>query len=304
MGIDFNRHFNIEIKEEIKYLDNSLIRYAGISFDKNIKQYLIIKGKGTIDDIVIGNESNINIYDCHNKNLSKLGLNIEEHVISGTRVRLDIPNNKYCINNGCSLNSDGEVTMESNIDWGATLIKEYDTNIDFNNCSTDNIDINNEYVQTTNKEGLIITEPILLDNPMTVKRLFVKINNLSFSNMKGFKTTVLTSNSKDGEYSVTNYFKDNFMFMYGDQLLKYIKVKIEMPKNKIIDNISIFSEYKSDNINAPKAFTQNKGEMTSKVYDLSNSCNIKLRSIDIKASSVNDFDMYIRASRDRYSADV
>ena len=68
--------------------------------------------------------------------------------------------------------------------------------------------------------------------PLTIKRLVFKINEIGFDDMRGMKTQILSSNSKYGDYIPINSFNDNYGFVYGDALLKYIKIKILIPENK------------------------------------------------------------------------
>ncbi|MGL5507799.1 MAG: hypothetical protein ACRDB0_07855, partial [Paraclostridium sp.] len=303
MGLDFKRAINIEIDSEITAQSDNM-RSARIPKEDDVKYYLIVKGAGAIDDIVI-TEDEYDIYTLHTKNIDKLGIKIKDTKVEGTKIRLTIPNNKHALSFGASLSSDGNITMTSNIDWGLTTIKTYETREDFMKCSTHNLSIENEYMFTSNSEGVLETEPIFINNPLAIKRLFFKINSLNFENMKDIKTTIFVSNTKDGVYTPCTFFNNNYGFVYGDYLAKYIKIKLDVPKNKVIDNFILFAEYKSDGINYPKALTPSSGYILSKVFDVGETSNYRTRSIKIdKISNINDVEISIRAARDEYSADV
>lgn len=303
-GLSFPRAINIQIDSEIKRQSSDNIRSVKLQKEEDVKYYLVVKEHGTIDDIVI-TEDEHDIYSLHTKNIDKLGLNIKESKTEGSKFRISIPNNKHAVSSGASLASDGSITMTSNVDWGLTTLKSYETRADFMTCSLTNVSLENEYIYTTSKEGAIETDPIFLSNPLAIKRLFFKINNINFENMKDIKVTIVVSNTKDGIYTPCTFFNNNYGFVYGDYLGKYIKIKLEIPKNKVIDNFVLFAEYKSDGTNYPKALTPSSGELLSKVFDAQETSNYRTRSIKIdKVSNISDVEISIRAARDEYSADV
>ena len=102
-----------------------------------------------------------------------------------------------------------------------------------------------------------------------------------------------------------NTFSDNHGYVYGDALLKYIKIKVIIPDNKYLNNLNIYAEYKSTEANAPKVVTPSSGILLSKIYDTQNSTNYKIRDINISdISNINDVEIQVRAAREDYSADV
>ena len=102
-----------------------------------------------------------------------------------------------------------------------------------------------------------------------------------------------------------NTFNDNYGYVYGDSLLKYIKIKVTMPDNKYLNNLYIYAEYKSTESNAPKVITPSSGVLMSKIYDAQYSADYKIRDINISdVSNINDVEIQVRASKEDYSADV
>lgn len=167
-----------------------------------------------------------------------------------------------------------------------------------------NINIQNNYIFTDKSEGYIETPPICLDNPKTIKRLVFKINEIGFENMRGIKIQVLSCNSRNGEYIPVNSFND-IGYVYGDALLKYIKLKIVMPEKKYINNFGIYAEYCSTKDNYPKLLTPTSGQLITKIIDTQYSNNYKIRDIDIAdITSLGDVDIYVQCSKDSYSADI
>lgn len=302
LGLDFPDSINIKISQEIAYRDDD-IRTATIKKEQDKQVYLIVKGQGTIDDIILN--SDIGSISAHTKNIDLLGLKINEGYKSGQKHRVFIDSNKHIINKGASITKDGYIKTASNIYWGISPIKTYESKEDFATCSTENIHFENDYIKTGKTEGYIETAPIYLDNPMTIKRVIVKANEIGFDDMRGFKIQILSSNTRAGVYMPINTFNDNYGYVYGDALLKYIKIRVTMPDNKYLNNLNIYAEYKSTKANAPKVIIPSSGVLMSKIYDTQYSTDYKIRDISISdISNINDVEIQVRASKEDYSADV
>lgn len=304
LGIDFKRNLNIEIQNELYSMPETQIRQTKIIKDNNSRYYLVVKGNGKLDDLILRDQE-IDAADIHVKNIDKLNLFIKESPNNGFRYRISIDNNKGINNNGASLDSLGNIVNTSLFDWGITSLLKITNKKDFTSCSYDNIHISNNHITTLDNDGYIETPAIFIDSPLTVKRLFYKINNVNFSEMQNFKVTILTSPTIDGDFVPVSNHTENIGYSYGDYLAKYVKLHIEIPKNKVIDTIEVFSEYKSTSEDAPKAFTVSSGYLESIVYDAQYSANYRIRNITIKdMSHANDVVISIRAARNKYSTDV
>lgn len=302
LNLEFHDSINIKLNQEIPYRDDPF-RNAVIKKENNSRVYLIVKNHGTIDDIILNQE--IGAISAHTKNIDLLGLKISEGVKSGQSFRIFVNSNKHAVNKGASLTKDGYIKTASNMYWGVSPIAVYESKEDFSTCSSLNVHMENDYLKTGKTEGYIETAPIFLSNPSTIKRLVFKVNEIGFDNMRGMKVQILSSNTRAGDYIPVSSFNDNYGYVYGDSLLRYIKIKITIPENKFINNFSIYAEFKSTEHNAPKVFMPSTGYLLSKVHDAQYSSDYRLRSINIdKISNINDVEILIRSSRDEYSADV
>ena len=302
LDLDFPDSINIKIGYEIPYRDD-LIRSTTIKRESNKKYYLIVKNSGTLDDIILSDT--IESISAHTKNIDLLGLKINEGFKQGQRYRMFIDSNKEVINRGAAITKDGSIKTASNMYWGISPLKIYDTKEDFATCHTENIHFENDYIKTGKTEGIIETAPIFIENTMTVKRVIVKINDINFDDMRGMKIQILSSNNRDGNYMPINTFNDNYGYVYGDSLLKYIKVKVTIPDNKYLNKLNIYAEYKSTEANAPKVLMPSSGELISKIYDAQYSADYRVKDINIESiSNINDVEIQMRASKEDYSADV
>lgn len=303
-GINFERNLNIEIEQELLPQSLTTVRQTKIIKEKDCKYYLVVKDFGALDDIIISDQE-IDAEQMHIKNIDKLNLLIKESANNGYRYKMSLKDNKGINNNGASLDSQGNIVNTSLFDWGVTTLLNITERKDFLKCEYENVHIESGHISTSDKDGKLITPAIFIDNPLTVKKLFYKINNIDFIEMKDFKITILTSPTVEGDYVPVSYHTDNIGYSYGDYLAKYVKLYIEIPKNRVIDNITIFSEYKSTNENAPKAFTVSNGYLESIVYDAHYDAKYRVRSIKLlDISNVNDIIISIRAARSKYGSDV
>ena len=302
LDIDFPHSINIKLKNEVVY-ENDPIRSSVIDAKKDVKYYIVVKGNGTIDDIVLSDKSNL--YTSHKKNIDLLNLKIKECSKSGQKYRVFFKDNKNVVNKGALLTSDKSIKIASNIYWGITPLITYENREDFVKCYTSDINIENNYICTGKSEGYIETPPIFLDNPLTIKRLVFKLNEIEFNDMRGMKVQILSSNSRHGDFIPINSFNNNYGFVYGDALLKYIKLRITMPPKKYVNNFGIYVEYCSTEDNYPKLLTPTSGELITKIFDTQYSNDYKIRELDIEEiSNINDIDIFVQASRDDFSADV
>ena len=305
MDINFNRAIDIKIDHEILY-NNSDIRFTTIKNKlPNERYYLIVQNTGIIDDIIISTDKE-SIYNNHTKNISLLGLDLYEKKPEGTRYRMTLKTDKDYKSYLAALMSDGKIKTTSNLDWYITKLKTYTEDQDFKDCELANIGVNADCIYTGNNPGYIETQPLRLDNLDNIKRIIIKINDLETTFMTGFSTHIYTCDDYNGIYIAscgTQY--DNKFNIPVNFLKRYIKIRVDMPAYKYINNIAVFVEYVSSDENPMPIITTHSGYIESKLYDLQQESNCVVKSIDIEdVSNINDIELYIRASRDNERLDV
>ena len=163
-----------------------------------------------------------------------------------------------------------------------------------------------DYIYTTTRDGYLETQPIFLGDVDNINQLIFKINDIDFINMKNFDIVVETCDRYNGTYIQCGTISRNNKFHIQSSYLKsYIKIKITMPANKYINNISIFAKYVSSNEDPLSIITKQSGYIESKVYDLQELTNCFVKSIDIiDISNINDVSIQIRSSKDSDRLDV
>jgi hypothetical protein len=117
--------------------------------------------------------------------------------------------------------------------------------------------------------------------------------------MSGFNIIAYTSNTYNDNYIPIGNFTSNKGSIHGATLMQYVKFKIEIPPNKVLNNIDVFVEYKSSAENPLKLPLHESGYIESKIYDLQETLDYRLKDLGIDdISNINDIELYIRASRD------
>jgi len=270
------------------------------------RYYLIIKGNGVIDDIILLDGINSAQKGFHTKNITTLNFNIEEKIATGYTSRLLLDNMIGGKSKGAEIDATGTIINSSMIDWGITKIKEFNEPDTWKRCVTNKVSITNGVAQTNpNVPGTIETEPVYVGDKRAIKNLVFEINDVLFDNMKGFTIRILTSDTLLGDYRIVSTHKDDIGYVRGSNLSNYVKLKIDMPGGKIINDISIYLEYKSTKEAAPKATTANSGTFITGVLDTHYSAKYKVKGISIESiSNINDVDIQIRGAKENYAGEV
>ena len=297
LDIKFNRTLNMELKDEIPY-EGSEQRIITLVKKAKQKYYLVVQGSGVLDDIII----TTNRYDAingHSKNIDMLGFDLLETKAQGAGYRMTIDDNKDYSPYEAALMSDGYFKTTSKLDWYITQVAAFEKEKDFYTCVLDNVNVSQTFVSSNKIDGSILTAPIYINNQDTIKRLIFKINDLKLDQLSGFNIIAYTSNTHDGNYIPIGSFKNNKGYIKGQNLMEYVKFKIEIPANKIVDNIHVFAEYKSTAENTLKLTVNESGYIISKIYDLQETMNYRISDLGIDdISNIKDIEVYVRASRD------
>lgn len=286
------------ISKAIKSPIEDDLYFMEFTHDKINEFYLIVKGNAVIDDIIVCEKELFNV-DIHTKNIDHLNLTVHENIYANYQTRLYLDDVAGAIYDGTEYSND-KISNSSYIDWGLTRIKKIN---EFTDCELTNVDLvyhnNNNYLKTTKSLGKIITPAIYVGNAKTIKNLIFKINEVMFSEHKNFKTRILTSPNPTTGFNEVVSHNDNIGAISGDKISSYIKLIVEMPINKVINNIEIFNEYLSDEVNNPPEVPVLNGSYTSKVLDAQYNTRFIVKDLkfDLEDTSLNDVVFFIRASK-------
>lgn len=302
-----NSSFNKEsLIDVIKMIPESKIEeniYETMFYNNKEENYvLIVEGTGLIDDIIITEESNYEI-GIHKKNLDHLKLNIEENIYAEYNTRLFLTEADGASFDGTEIR-DENIINSSYIHWGFTSISKLNTYEDFKKCVLKNIELeqyNNKCIaRTFENKGLLITHPIYIGNVKTIKNLLFKINNVTFDNMKGFKVKILTADNNNSNFKEVSSHLDNIGSASGDILSSYVKLMVEMPSNKVINNIELFIEYLSNEVDTPSEMSVLSGAYVTKVLDTQYNERFLIKNLNIENINANikNYVFQVRASKE------
>lgn len=295
---------SISTMAEITSKDTDCIYYSSFKKEEGYKYYIIVRGNGVLDDIVIQDGENPNT-DVHVKNISTMNLELVESITNGVVSRVVLNQEKGNKNNGAEINSLGYIVNASNVDWNITKIKSYSTEKDWlSGWSLDNVNvfnINDKDCAVTTEEasGKIVTRPIYIGDPKTIKSVVFKINNIPIKSMSGFNAQLLQAQTSNGNYMTCKHkMSSSSSINYSTDLMyPYIKLSVDIPKNKVIDNIEIYLEYKSTDQCSPTERIESNGQFVSKIFDSHYSSIYRLKSIEIEDQE-GSVELFIRASRE------
>lgn len=305
----------IAINELIEITDkyDNNIYYTNITKQEGSKYYLVVMNSGIIDDIIIQDSNNIN-YDIHSKNIDILNLAIPETTEKGNiaklRIRSDIGNK----NNGTEIDNTNCIVNATYVDWNMTKIRNYSTYKEW----TSNWDLNDLNIiqlrekaiisaktTLTNNYGHMVSKPIYIGNPNIIKNIVYKINDIPMDSMTGITVSVLQSKTESGTYiNCKHKYNNKSSINYvSDLIYPYIKLSVDIPKNKVISNIEIYVEYKSTDNEFPYEKSYSNGFYLTEVLDSNYSATYKVKSIDLEKVK-DSSDIYIRGLRASASSDT
>lgn len=299
----------IEIVSEITpTVSNYNILSCSFVPDANCDYYLIIKGTGIVDDIIVCKDGDFNGWDYHKKNITTLGLSVNEQIIEDFVNRLFFYNTKGYKNLGAEIDENNKIINSSLINWGLTNIKEYSAYDDWRYCEMNNLNIENNLVVSKSQAGEVMTDPIFIGDRNMIKSITVKVNDVAFDQTSGFIISIYSSDNFYGIYEMKTSFKENIGIINEDTMKalgKYIKIKIAMPPKKVVNSLTLFAEYKESDEATPMERVNSNGELLSEIYDGQYQAKYKLTDINIDSiSNINDIEISIRASRENKDENI
>lgn len=266
-GYSFNKSVFVEPVYEFKtQKDYMFFVFDDKTFEKDYQYHLLIKGSGIVDDIIIKNyQKNEDIESIHRKNIDAIGLDIEEHAIKNHIQKLLFDRNWNYLNR-VEIDEKGIIKTGMNVDWGFTKIKEYKNN--WADCYLNEVDLIKEsFLRTTNRVGIVETGVIHVRNRNSLRSLIVKINEVLLNETSGFKIEVYTSEAPNRNFSLAaTQDAGNVLIVPGRKVNNYVKIRIEAPPYKVINNLEVYSEY-METEKPLRIGEYANGELVTKVFD-------------------------------------
>lgn len=262
--------------------------YTVKTYRKKSSYYLVVTGTGVIQEIVITNQP---VADVHTKNLTKFGFTVTEDRQEGSVAALGFTPS-FARTDGIEWDRKGSLMLGTNVDYNLTLLQD----IDFSTCQINQITYLKDIFETGSETGSILTQAFEIPNYPFIKAVFLKINNVllddSYTN---YTVELLASDYIGGPYVSSYTQEDTNQFAAPKKYLKkYIRFRITMPKESVVDNLSILGQY-SD---APRVKYQDKGVLYTKLFDACIESDYQLTALDVSRVQHPEFISFeIRACR-------
>lgn len=254
-------------------------------YDNKAQYYLLIKGTPntpiTLSEIII---SDTVIDDIHKKNIDKFGYIVTENRKKDALVPLGFTPS-FARQNDIEFDRKGELMMGMTVDYGLTLLE----NIDFDDCQINRITYLKGVFQTQKELGTILTTFYKIPNFEALKSIDIKINDMLIDDTyKNYTVEILTSDMENGIFTTVLTKEDTNDIIVSSRYLKqYIRIRITMPEDSIIQSIQLFGEYYEGEY-APHVKYHNSGNMISKLFDTGFTSDYQLTKIS--ASRIHDLD--------------
>jgi hypothetical protein len=236
------------------------------NYEEDAKYYLVVKSSGLVDDIIVKDYlPEKSIGSIHQKSISALGLDIEEHATINyiQKMLFDVDGNKL---DRLEIAEDGTIKTGVNVDWGFTKVHEFKN--DWGSCALREVDlVKDSYIRSGDRVGMIETEPIYIRNKSSLRSMIVKVNEMLTDATSGFRIEVYTSERSGGMYNLVAVEEDeNVLVIPSGRLSNYIKVKVDMPPHKVINNLEVYSEY-IETESPLRVGEYENGQLLTKIYD-------------------------------------
>ena len=251
--------------------------FTTADLDRAGRIYLLLRGSGKVDDIIIRDNDTENWQQIHSKNLDRLGFVVTETLQQDSYKQVELSVDNGVAYDQTETDSDGVLRTGSSLDWGLT--KLYSASKNWSACSIVNAWSIADRILATDQGGTIETQPIELRSAGAAKTVVVKVNNLIEGAMKDLKITLYSSAAGEGQWTeALTVHNANTLSVGGSVLSAWLKVKVELGSNQIVEDIEIFAEYVETEAPLRVTIYQN-GSARLKLTDLGTDTNWSLHSL-------------------------
>ena len=128
--------------------------------------------------------------------------------------------------------------------------------------------------------------------------MIFKVNEVLTDETSGFRIEILTSSTLGGLFNlIATEENGNELIVPHNRLSNYVKLRVEIPPHKVINNIEIFSEYVETD-SPLRVGTYQNGQLTTKIYDTGFVKHYRLKKLAADAvKNLGDIELHVRAFR-------
>jgi hypothetical protein len=265
-------------------------------------------GSGIVDDIIIKDNTKLEEqFYTHVKNINKLSMTVDEEEKIGNLINLkfDINGNIF---DRLELASDNTISIGSNVKYGLTKVFSLDTvdNIKEFTMSPEIVRNNTRFI-SSDKQGTLKTPLFYIENSQNILDLYVKVNNVIIDQMNNFNIKCYGAKTPDDMIREIGYEKKtNLAYFPGNTGCPYLQLWIEMPANKVVDNIEVFARYAEPKSKKKILRVENftDGTFTSKVFDIIETGSYRFKKLEGTVENLRSMRLYIRGLRQNQRSSV
>ena len=289
--------------KELKEVDNFFGYKFEDDLDMSFNYYLVVMGAGIIDDIVIRDDVELKdqLY-THTKNINRLDLKVDEEEKIGNLINLMF-DKKGNILSRLELAADNTIMIGTNVKYGLTKVFSLEELKDDKNkmkefvTTPEVVRKNNSFI-SSDKQGTLKTPLFYIENSQNILDLYVKVNNVIIDQMDNFNIKCYGAKTKDDMLREIGYEKKTNLCRFpGNTGCPYLQLWIEMPANKIVDNIEVFARYAEPKSKKKTLNVMNYtgGEMITKVFDMVENGSYRFKKLVGKVEGLRNLELYIQA---------
>lgn len=269
-----------EIKEENNVYSAEITPYQR----EGRRLYLVFKGNGIIDDLIIKEKETSK--DIHKKNINKIGFSVSNAPKKDFIHKLYFTNNNNI--NGLDISKENDISCGSTVDWDLTQIYKLSED---KNIQMFGIQKRFDIYNPVGKGAYLLTAPIFISNKLSVKDVVIKINELSEAPFKDFSVTLYTFNSSsDTPKQLGKQTADNIFIFKNYTLGSYLQIKVDMEEGTKIHDMDILLKYREDENNPLIINERTDGYFITQVYDTGYSnTTYSIDSIDFEYIEGSEF---------------
>jgi len=274
--------------------DDKYLTYHFENLEEETRYYLCIMGSGAIDDIIL--EDSLD-ETRHTKFIDSIQLDIPEQTHKRMLVKEAFTSEGNREDNA-EIAQDGRIETGSSIDWGVTRIAEFKDN--FDEFVGYRVGLRKNAFYTGTEAGTITSPWTYLPDHENVLALYIKINDVLVDGFRFFNIHVQTSPTQNGDNlrEVLLDKKTNMVSVVGSELDSFVRIVVEIPANRVIENIEIYARYAENAKHDLHVLPRVNGSVITKVYDLVTSANYRLRRIEGSATNLKNIEISVRGCRE------
>ena len=246
--------------------------------------YLVFKGSGIIDDLIIKNKEIPR--SAHTKNIDKFGFSLSNTLKKNFIHELRFTNNNKIFD--LDISKENDISCGSSVDWDLTQVYKLSED---ENVQTFGITKRADIYSSVGSNAYLLTAPIFVSNKHSVKDIIIKINELSEAPFKDYEVTLYTFNSlSDLPKQLGKETSENIFSFKNYTIGSYLQIRVDMKEGTKIHDMDVLLKYRETEGTPLIIEERPNGYFITQVYDTGyDNANYKLDNINFEYIEGKEF---------------